>query len=640
MSLLPTAHAGQGFGARRIDFYTVSGEVAASDAATGRVRDDDGIDHDVRLMERTSALAPGDNVTVLRVQSGPNRRSRPVALVNHSREVWVRAAPDATALLARTGVTRSLNWWLSMLLLAVTALAVVWPDLPFLLTELNGPMMAGIPATNIFAEINMLMPSLAGWRLEAALPGGLLDGIAALNVIATNQLTEWGLALGATLLTLLAFAARSWRLVYMPALVLFALASGAILGAPVATLAIAGGAMLFFMIAGLVNRIRDAGRFNARVERLAEHALRNPPQEGVRVSENAAVTAIAAAAAMAQSDEVSPAMARDIQNDAEAQAEAEPANPADDAANGEAEASPPVELPPTIDAEPVEDEIVAAADTAASGEVEAAQDGAGEGASDAPETVEAVEAVEADTVTADDSTSDESDEPLVADADDAEATAETVDAVDAGEADDDETVAGAQEEAIAPLAPAAAEEDDDLPSLEAVAAAAALSATEQAGAPAETPADAETVAQAIDIDDERTMALAPPPPMPARPTRQTPQTEEATPSIPSAAEPGPEDAAPSVPLESEALAAEETASDVAEADSPEPTDAPTDAPSDALQGVESRVAEAVEAAGRRDMPIIDDPLMADGPDPMVTSGPAGDLAPDAPELELDGEDRS
>ena len=77
MSLLPTAHAGQGFGARRIDFYTVSGEVAASDAATGRVRDDDGIDHDVRLMERTSALAPGDNVTVLRVQSGPNRMRPP-----------------------------------------------------------------------------------------------------------------------------------------------------------------------------------------------------------------------------------------------------------------------------------------------------------------------------------------------------------------------------------------------------------------------------------------------------------------------------------------------------------------------------------------------------------------------------------
>jgi hypothetical protein len=639
MSLLPTAHAGQGFGARRIDFYTVSGEVAASDAATGRVRDDDGIDHDVRLMERTSALAPGDNVTVLRVQSGPNRRSRPVALVNHSREVWVRAAPDATSLLARTGVTRSLNWWLSMLLLALTALAVVWPDLHFLLTELNGPMMAGIPATNIFAEINMLMPSLAGWRLEAALPGGMLDGIAALNVIETGQLTEWGLALGATLLTLLAFAARSWRLVYMPALVLFALASGAILGAPVATLAIAGGAMLFFMLAGLVNRIRDAGRFNARVERLAEHALRNPPQEGVRVSEGAAVTAIAAAAAMAQGQDDSQTMARDIQDDAEIQAEAEPANPADDAANGEAEASPPVELPPAAEAEPAEDDTVEAADTAAAGEVEAAREETGKDAGE-PEEVEAVQVVETDaetdTVAADDAASDEADEPQAVDADDAEAVTETVDAVEAREADAEETVADVQDEPVAPLAPVAVEEDDDLPSLEAVAAAAALSASEQEGSPAEAPAEADPVAQVTEIDDDRTMALAPPPPMPARPATPPEETGDATASTPAAAEPHPTEATQPAPLEAEAQVVEEVAADAAEAGSPEPAGAP----SDALQDVESRVAEAVEAAGRNDTPMIDDPLMADGPDPMVSSGPAGDLAPDAPELELDGEDRS
>lgn len=639
MSLLPTAHAGQGFGARRIDFYTVSGEVAASDAATGRVRDDDGIDHDVRLMERTSALAPGDNVTVLRVQSGPNRRSRPVALVNHSREVWVRAAPDATSLLARTGVTRSLNWWLSMLLLALTALAVVWPDLHFLLTELNGPMMAGIPATNIFAEINMLMPSLAGWRLEAALPGGMLDGIAAINVIETGQLTEWGLALGATLLTLLAFAARSWRLVYMPALVLFALASGAILGAPVATLAIAGGAMLFFMLAGLVNRIRDAGRFNARVERLAEHALRNPPQEGVRVSEGAAVTAIAAAAAMAQGQDDSQTMARDIQDDAEIQAEAEPANPADDAANGEAEASPPVELPPAAEAEPAEDDTVEAADTAAAGEVEAAREETGKDAGE-PEEVEAVQVVETDaetdTVAADDAASDEADEPQAVDADDAEAVTETVDAVETREADAEETVADAQDEPVAPLTPVAVEEDDDLPSLEAVAAAAALSASEQEGSPAEAPAEADPVAQVTEIDDDRTMALAPPPPMPARPATPPEETGDATASTPAAAEPHPAEATQPAPLEAEAQVVEEVAADAAEAGSPEPAGAP----SDALQDVESRVAEAVEAAGRNDTPMIDDPLMADGPDPMVSSGPAGDLAPDAPELELDGEDRS
>ena len=117
MSLLPTAHAGQAFGARRIDFFTVSGEVARSEGTTGHVRDDDGMDHDIRLQEQTSALAPGDNVTILRVQAGPNRRSRPVAIVNHSRETWLRAAPDATTLLARTGITRGFNWWLAVLLL-------------------------------------------------------------------------------------------------------------------------------------------------------------------------------------------------------------------------------------------------------------------------------------------------------------------------------------------------------------------------------------------------------------------------------------------------------------------------------------------------------------------------------------------
>ena len=38
-----------------------------------------GLEHDVKLIEQSSAFAPGDSATILRVQSGPNRRSRPVA---------------------------------------------------------------------------------------------------------------------------------------------------------------------------------------------------------------------------------------------------------------------------------------------------------------------------------------------------------------------------------------------------------------------------------------------------------------------------------------------------------------------------------------------------------------------------------
>ena len=160
MSLLPTAHAGQAYGARRIDFFTISGEIRQADGASGQLRDDDGMDHDVRLAEASNALTPGDSATILRVQAGPNRRSRPAALINHTRETWVRTTPDATTLLARSGVTRGFNWWLSVLLLALTALAAVWPLLHAFLTEMNGGMMAGIPPS---ASWTKYWPSRPAW---------------------------------------------------------------------------------------------------------------------------------------------------------------------------------------------------------------------------------------------------------------------------------------------------------------------------------------------------------------------------------------------------------------------------------------------------------------------------------------------
>lgn len=208
MSLLPTAHAGQSYGSRRIDFFTVSGQVSASDASTGRVTDPDGLEHDVKLIEQSSAFAPGDSATILRVQSGPNRRSRPVAIVNHSRGVWMRAAPDATSILARSGVTRSFNWWLSILAMVLTAAVAVWPTLHIFLSEINAGMMAGIPAFNIYDEILASVPGLADWRLETALPTGIADAIAGLGFIAMDQLTELSVFALSALLAILAFASR------------------------------------------------------------------------------------------------------------------------------------------------------------------------------------------------------------------------------------------------------------------------------------------------------------------------------------------------------------------------------------------------------------------------------------------------
>jgi hypothetical protein len=319
MSLLPSAHAGQSFGSRRIDFFTVSGQVTESEAHTGHVKDTDGMDHEVKLMEQTSALAPGDTATVLRVQSGPNRRSRPVAIINHSRGIWMRATPDATTILAKAGVTRSFNWWLSFMVLIVLGAASVWPVIHQFLTVIASSAMASIPVFDVFADIAIAAPELASWRLEAVLPTGVKDALAALNFIPMNELTEWGLAMAASLLAILAFLSRSWRLIYIPAFAALAVFSGAVLGGAMVTISMLGGAIALFMIGGLVNRVRDGGRFNSRVDRLAEHVMRHPPQESIiatnsaspdRVLEPAAAAAtIATATALAHGEDDAPAPA-------------------------------------------------------------------------------------------------------------------------------------------------------------------------------------------------------------------------------------------------------------------------------------------------------------------------------------------
>lgn len=681
MSLLPTAHAGQSFGARRIDFYTVSGEVSASDDGMGRVTDTDGMAHDVRLLERSNALAPGDTASVLRVQAGPNRRSRPAAIVNHTRGTWMRAAPEATGLLARSGVTRGFNWWLSVLALALVAIAAVWPAIHGFLAEVNANLIASVPAFDVYAEIAAFLPGLPGWRLEAALPSGILDALASLGFIPMAQLTEWGLGVGAGLLALLSFLGRSWRLVYIPALGALALAAGSILGAALPTLAIIGGSLLLFMLGGLINRVRDGGRFNARVARLAEHALRNPPEEGVRASDKSgaakagvvASAAIAAATATAEGNDgadVAETAATEAdtasgpESGASAEAEDSPEAideseesqaaiedgaseavatdeiPQDDNGSGEVEAPAQDDLLPAAPTDDTETEIAAdAAIPDAAGDAEApadavqdtetAQDIEAPGAeSDASDEVEPIaesvasEDAEAELAPAAVEESVEAHETTTSEAVDASTNSESVSETDEDLPDQAETGTEAEETEIAvaesEIASAEAEitdaeavvadteaeaadptVDEDLPSLDDVAAAAALTAVETADPQGDDAAISAASPASVDLDDERTMPVAPPPPMPGNDTLEAEAGVES-------------EATPETVIEAEPAASAD--------DQPESEPVAT---------------AATEASDTPAAPIVDDPLMDGDLDPMMGSDGKADYAPGAPDVDLD-----
>jgi len=595
MSQLPSAHAGQSFGSRRIDFITVSGEVSSSDAGTGRVTDGDGVVHDVRLNERSSALASGDTATVLRVQSGPNRRSRPVAIINHSRNVWMRAAPDATTILGRSGVTRTLNWWLSVLALALVAIAAAWPALHSFLTELNSAMMAGVPSINVFAEIGAQLPGLASWRMETALSAGLFDAIVALGFVPMEQLTEWGLGIAVGALALVTFFARSWRLLYVPALALLCLVSGAILGNPVATLLMVAGAALLFLAGGFINRIRDGGRFNARIERLAEYVLRHPPVEGVRSSEPArteaiapeplaaavAATAIAAASAVAEGDNSEDESAVLIEDNAGPTEAGAAADPGERAANGEITARADADNAAEVDnSETVPDsEAVAGAETG-------------------PDVDDRAE-IEIEAAPAHNSTSRVDSAPEVTDraVTEAEATPEVdfTPEIESGE-------------------------QDDLPSLEAVAAAAAVSDTERAGL--------STAVATTPLDEERTMPVVAPPPMPARPDEA-----EAGATAPDEARKPADDAVEPV---TEAPEVEGEVTDATMTTVPAPPVVPESEPAEDGEMAAAVDESEAESTGTVSAPAIEDPLIEDDHDPMMESA-NGDFAPGAPEVEIDRE---
>lgn len=248
-----------------------------------RIQDLDGANHSVRLADRDAALDLGDNVALLRLQAGPERGSRPVSAVNYTQNTWVEIGTGASASLARTGVSRAGVWWFAMLAFMVTALAIVWSDLRTFLIEVNADIFSVLPDFHLIAWLESTLPTLRGYDLAAQIPG-LTDLIASSGIIAAEQANLAVAAVLLTVLGLVAYGARTWRIVWVPVFIAAALAAGLMVGGEAAagtTLTILGIAALFFLLAGLINRIRDAARLRGRIARLSEHLLRHPPVESV-----------------------------------------------------------------------------------------------------------------------------------------------------------------------------------------------------------------------------------------------------------------------------------------------------------------------------------------------------------------------
>src|SRR5690606_2917295 len=85
------------------------------------------------------------------------------------------------------------------------------------------------------------------------------------------------------------------------------------------------GLMALFVLAGLVNRIRDSARFEARVTRLSEHLLRHPPEESVSPARPPApASALAAESELSTTPAIGLAAAAAASEPPAAQAEAAP----------------------------------------------------------------------------------------------------------------------------------------------------------------------------------------------------------------------------------------------------------------------------------------------------------------------------
>lgn len=338
MATLPTAYASLRFGRKTIDFYAVTGEVVGSDprarAEERRIQDLDGARHTLRLMEKSYRLEPGDSASVLRLQPGPERRSRPVAVASSSAQSWSRTHPGVAALLSRAGVSRSVNWWLTMALFALAALAIVWPYLHTFLVELAPGRIAALPAPDLFALAAAAVPGLDTFRWSDA-AGGLTPLLEAAAPGLGSQTGMIAFAAIVSAFAVLAYAARSWRLVWAPVFVALAVAGAVGLNGPAGAeghaLAALGAAALLFVAGGMINRLRDEARLDRRIALLADHLVSQTPVEHVRASRLPEGAAIAASTITSSS-------LRDPAEPAEAEAAADaPVETAPEAGPAEAE---------------------------------------------------------------------------------------------------------------------------------------------------------------------------------------------------------------------------------------------------------------------------------------------------------------
>lgn len=414
MPVLPTAHASQSYGRRQLEFFATTGHIASPErkqrASERRFQDMDGGMHTVRLANGDAPMETGDSIAVLRAQSGPDRQSRPVSVINYRTNSWEPAAPDATRALSRAGITRGANWWLSMIAMALFAIVLVWPALRAAFIEINPSLFGGLPAFDLVGLVAAQASFLIGADPAASI-GGLDRAVAATGIFGPEAANAVLLGFGLAVLGLIAYVGRTWRVVWVPLFLAASLAAGLVLagteGAVVIALMAIGGLALFFCFAGFINRVRDASRFRGRVARLSEHMLRNPPQESVvspppaRSPEPAMAAAALSAGAVAVAEarpadasQPAPAAAPEAAND---EAERTHADPAEDAAEGLASPEP--------EAEAVTDEAEAADPETDSGEPETAGTVTVEAVEDAPRTLSAGAEAEDATLTRDARTS-------------------------------------------------------------------------------------------------------------------------------------------------------------------------------------------------------------------------------------------
>lgn len=288
MANLPTAYASQDFGRKTLDFYAAAGEVSGADprarADEHSLTDYDGAKHTVRVMDRDFALEAGDQASVLRMQTGPSRRSRPVAVVNHTSQGWSRTHPGASAMLSRAGVARNVNWFLTVLLFALASLVMVWPYLRTFLVEVDPSLFGAAPSFNIFALALSALPDLGNWSFSQTVsPVSALIAQSVPSMAGqADQIVFYALS---GLAALVVFATRSWRLLWAPLFVglvaAAALGLGGVTDAPGYAVIAYGLSAVIFVVGGLINRIRDAARLERRIALLADHLQRHAPEETI-----------------------------------------------------------------------------------------------------------------------------------------------------------------------------------------------------------------------------------------------------------------------------------------------------------------------------------------------------------------------